>query len=249
MTSTRVTIPRALTVATSVVKRLVDASRGTHGARLYLEIEDLCATRFAEYTDMFSRFAEWDSAADWVDVHEYVYMVGGKPVQTTVHMGSRVIVRHSQEQSLDSVCLHVPSTGNVSVHATVETHVSDADVPETVTPTSVRMYRERTWRSGPWQFTCVRAWSGKSRTEAERTHAGNRGTSSVRICFEPDEDYWAVQHHTSLYVATSMLIKMFNVIGGDMVPVDVVSHNPNHDPCNTPKGRREVRAGAPGGRP
>jgi len=89
-----------------------------------------------------------------------------------------------------------------------------------VTPSRVKIKKQRAFTRHPWNFVFTKVWSGATRTEAELEQSRGKLVHNVEVVFKPDHSYWDSPTHSSTYVATSMLMKMVDVVSSEMFYVE-----------------------------
>lgn len=216
-----INIPRPVTVAVRALTPLVDLFRELD-ARLSIRFVDLDESRFDEVCDAMHSYGEWSEVGEWEDMHEYTYAVGPAAVQTNVYIRNSVSLSHAVHSCVESLDLRVMNHGLARGSVDTETAVDPADIPETVTPSTVRIRKRKTFCRDPWKFHVSRVWTGGSRSVVEEAQSKGETVYDICIEFSPDASYWNSPRHTSTYVATSMLMKMVDIVSPEMVSVEPV---------------------------
>jgi hypothetical protein len=240
MISNDVVVPQPLAVPVATVTPLVETFREI-GKDAKLEVRlgfanpdgnwetGVSKDSFNEILDMFLRYEGWDDASsEWDDIHDYMYRVphtlgDDARMRTSVELTSRLILTHVIKQYVDMVELRMRSYGRARVVLKKEMDVCGKMLPETVTPDMVLLKKQRCFTRGAWCFTLTQVWRGSSRSDAEQAQTCNKCKYEVSVQFVPPNDYWENARHTSTYVATSLLMKMVDVLSDEMVGCDVVN--------------------------
>lgn len=230
MASTQINIPRPLTVAVNEFLPLVERFRELDSGKLVLRLGSdsggwcvgIDESRFDEIFDAMNSYTEWVEVGEWEDVHEYAYMVGGDTVRTGVHISNSVSLSHSVNHRLDVIDLKLLNHGLARGSVQVDTPVPAANIPETVTPSVVRIKKRKTFSKNPWKFVVSRVWKGASRSLAEDAQSTGDTVYDIEIEFLPDASYWNSPRHTSIYVAASMLMKLVDLVSPEMISVEPI---------------------------
>ncbi len=234
MSFSDVVVPQALNVAVSAVTPLVTRFRDTPHAELEVRFGRVDAatgawttgvseTSFNEIITMLSKYQLWDdTSSGWCDSHDFMYTANGAPVRTTTQLDTSLQLSHVSKQRIDMVQLQLRGLGHARVALKTETAVCARTLPETVNPHLVRIKKRRSFVRGAWRFDLTRVWRGATRSAAEQAQSSGATVFEVEVEFVPPADYWDDANHTSTYVATSLLMKMVDVMSQEMVGVDVV---------------------------
>lgn len=227
MSSNQFCIPQPLTVASSAITPLVSKFRELEYAKLDIrirggEMPGVKDVFFDEVLDMCNVYPGWGDVSEWVNSHDYIYTVDSRQIKTSVTMDDSVSVTHATKQTIDMVDLDMRTHGRARVCLATFEPVLPDEIPETVTPTGVHIKQTKMYTASPWRFYLTRVWSGGTRTEAEQAQSGGTATYRIRIRFEPDQMYWEIPHHIASYVASSMLMKMVDILSPDMIGVDLI---------------------------
>ena len=175
---------------------------------------------------MLSSFTGWDRCTQgWVYTHDYFYRVDGKQYRTsttfggasisTVHMYKTVL----EQQDLQHVPLHstavlghlckVPVVADVRISLAVESPV--AELPSLVTPFMLRFKQRRSFHIRGWRYDLTKTWQASSRKEMEAKQA-QEPVCEVEVECEDPASCLAKPYHTDEYMATSLLLKMLDVL-------------------------------------
>lgn len=225
-TSHEVNIPRPLTDAVPTIHTLVELYRETSNLEpsiLSMGLVDVNEPTFDSTSNMLVQYPHWDVPPVLSHNHLYTYMSGDQSVCTDVNIGSSVSVSHTTVHTAKTVDMHIRNHGDATATCTVHTKVDDKTLPDTVYPTSVKLRTQYTFVKAPWVFVISRAWEGASRTEAELAQSRGDTVYGIEVRFEPGDEYWDAPNHTSTYVATSMLMKLVDLVSSEMVTVHVTS--------------------------
>jgi hypothetical protein len=228
MSSPQINIPRPLTVAvyefTPLVERFRDLESGKLVLRLGNDSNGWCAgipeSKFDEIYDTMSSYGEWNDVSEWEDVHEYKYTVGTDTVRTNVHISNSVSLTHTVNHRLDVINLKMLNHGLVRGYVKVDTPMLAENIPETITPSVVRIKKRKTFTKNAWKFVVSKIWKGTSRSSAENAQSMGDTVYDIEIEFKPDAAYWGVPRHTSTYVATSMLMKLVDILSSEMISIE-----------------------------
>lgn len=226
MTLSQITIPRPLTVAVHEFLPLVERLRELETGKLTIRLGSdsgkmgIDEPRFTEILEAMSSYPGWGDVGEWGDVHEYTYTVGDITVSTNVHITKSVSMAHVSKQRLEVVDFKLLNHGSARGCLHVDTPVNEDTIPETVTPSRVRIKKRKVFCRHPWTFAVSRVWKGPTRSMAESAQAKGDTGYDIEIGFTPDPGYW--EEHTSTYVATSMLMKMVDVVSAEMISVEPV---------------------------
>lgn len=223
MALTQINIPRPLTVAVNEFLPLVKRFRELESAKLVIRLADI-ETRFDEVLDAMNSYTGWGDVGEWEDVHEYAYMVGCDSVRTYVHISNTVSVTHMTTDRLETLELKLMNYGRARASVQVDTVVDSADIPETVTPSMARVRKRKTFSKSPWRFVVSKMWKGATRSLAEKAQCAGDTLYNIEIEFMPDASYWDMPRHTSTYVATSMLMKMVDIVSSEMISVEPITN-------------------------
>ncbi len=184
---------------------------------------------FDEIVDMFLRYKGWDTMCpEWQDIHDYMYSVDNSSVHTAVHLNTSLQLTHFTQNQVAMVELDMRTHGRARVFLTNQTPVCAKTLPDTVTPHMVRIQKQRSFHRGPWRFSVTRVWHGDSRTLAEEAQSRDECSYEVEVEFVPDPEYWYDAKHTCTYVATSLLMKVVDVVSDEMIGCEVISPFSTH---------------------
>lgn len=180
---------------------------------------------FHEVIDMLERYSDWDEVGVWQDAHEYVYTVKHEKVTTRVELNTFLNVTHSVRTCEGRAMLGLGEHGHARVYVRYDTKVAQEDVPETVTPSRVCIEKRRCFVKGVWHFEVAYMWYGSTRTCAEVAQSCDNCVYNVDIKFVPGETkYWDdTQRGNCTYVATSLLMKVVNVLSSEMFGITVLA--------------------------
>jgi hypothetical protein len=229
MSSTHLNIPRPLTAAVGEMTPLVDTFRELDGAMLVIRLGNegksvwspgVGSSVFNEIYDAMSNYEGWDRAGEWEDFHEYTYTVGITPVVTSVRLSKELSLTHVVKHCVTTMEMKLLNHGRARVSVKINKAVDPAIIPDTVTPSRVKIKKQKTFRRHPWNFVFTKVWSGANRTEAELEQSRGKLVHNIEVGFNPDPSYWDSPTHSSTYVATSMLMKMVDVLGSEMFYVE-----------------------------
>jgi hypothetical protein len=175
---------------------------------------------------MLSSFTGWDRFTQgWVYSQDYFYRVEGKQYRTsttfehanisTAHMYKTVL----EQQDLQHVPLHttavlghlhkIPVVADVRVSLAVETPVTE--LPPLVTPYMLRFKQRRSFHVRGWRYDLTKTWQANSRKEMEAKQ-GQEPVCEVEIECEDPVGCLAKPYHTDEYMATSLLLKMLDLL-------------------------------------
>lgn len=219
----------AVSAVTPLVSRYLDLCHGELDVRLGSTdssggwVTGVSESMFNEILTMFLKYDGWDEASDrWEDIHDYMYSVGDASVRTTVQLDTSLQLSHIIKHRVGMVELKMRNHGRARVALKTETSVCAKTLPETVTPSMVRIKKRRSFTRGPWRFDLTRVWRGASRSLAEEAQSRGECVYEVEVEFVPDADYWDDVKHSHTYVATSLLMKMVDVLSDEMISCEVV---------------------------
>lgn len=225
-TSHEVNIPRPLTDAVPTIHTLVELYRESSNLEpsiLSMGLSNVNEPTFDSTYNMLVQYTHWDTPPTLSHNHIYTYMSEGGEVCTDVNITSSVSISHTKVHTTRTVDMHIRNHGDASATCTVYTKVDDHKLPETVYPTSVKLRTQYTFMKAPWMFVISRTWAGTSRTEAELAQSKGDTIYGIDVYFQPGDEYWYTPKHTSTYVATSMLMKLVDLVSSEMVMVQVTS--------------------------
>jgi len=233
MISNDLIIPHPLTTAVGAVTPLVAQFRELGHAELEVRLGradpttgewmvGLTEPTFTEILTMFLKYAGWDNVTAWSDSHDYMYTVNSATIRTSVKLDTSMQISHIIKQRIDTVELRLRNFGRARVALMTETPVCAKMLPETVTPHLVRLKKRRSFTRGPWRFDLTRVWSGATRSGAEMMQSGGECTYEVEVEFVPEPEYWDEPKHTFTYIATSLLMKMVDVLSDEMIGCEVL---------------------------
>lgn len=227
-------IPRPLTAAVSEMTSLVDTFRHTENAELVISLgnegsggswsEGVGEIVFDEILETLCTYDAWGNVGWWEDFHEYTYTVDSNPVVTKVRMCKEMSTLHGVHHPVSFLHMNLLNHGRAKGCVRYTTHVDVDTLPDTVAPSRVRILKEKRFSRDPWEFVFTKAWCGNTRTDAEVQQSKGNMVHSIDIVFSPPSDYWESTKHSSSYVATSMLMKMVNILSSEMFhiePVDI----------------------------
>lgn len=233
MSSNDVVVPQPLVVAVAAVTPLVSRFREVPYAELEVQLgcsrddgswdPGVSEDTFNEILTMFLDYDGWDSVSEWSDIHDYMFnLEDGTCVCTSVVLDRCIHPSHIVKQRVEMVELRVRNHGRARVSVNKEVPWCSKTLPETVTPHHVRMKKRRSFVRGPWRFFLTRVWQGGSRSMAEEAQSRGVCGYEVEVNFLPDMEYWDNARHTFTYVATSLLMKMVDVLSDEMMCVELV---------------------------
>mgnify|MGYP005990229079 CR=1 FL=1 len=225
MTTNHVIIPRPLTEAVPAIQGLVDQYRETSDLQhstISISLANVGEAVFDTTYTMLVHFPHWDTPPALEHRHAYRYLSGDIPVCTDVGISAGVHIQHTRVTSDTSVNLHLRNHGGACASVVVKTPVDATHIPSVVFPDSVTLTSQYMFTKTPWTFVMSRAWTGESRTAAEIAQAKAEPVHRVEVRFAPPPGYWDIPHHTSTYVATSMLMKLVDLVSAEMVGVEVI---------------------------
>jgi hypothetical protein len=217
-----VNIPRPLTAAVPTIEALVQSFLSGTGMTLGVYLTLVSHFTFETTLTMLKEYPHWDHVADVEQHHSYRYHVTpGVPVCTRVVIGDGVRVSHVIPSLERMVELRLGNHGQA--HARLEREVTPAHVPETVLPEQVTLESRWGFTKAPWKFHVGCAWSGQSRSEAERAQAAGAKacTYTIGVSFHPNPEYLKMANHTPAYIATSLLMKVVDLVSAEMITVDM----------------------------
>jgi hypothetical protein len=219
-----VVVPQPLNFGVAALTPLVTQFRElAHGTLEICWRTGITDDSFNEILTMFLAYRAWDSASEWRDYHEYLYeLKDGTQVRTSVHFDTFAQISHVVPSCVDTLNLQVRTHLRPQVVVGTQTPISIKHLPDMVLPHLVRIIKRRSFTRGPWCFDMCYVWAGVSRSVAEELQSRGNGSYEINIRFTPDPDYWENGRHTDTYVATSLLMKMVNVMSSEMVNVEVI---------------------------
>jgi hypothetical protein len=180
---------------------------------------------FDEIFDTMARFTGWDQVGWWEDYHQYAYMVGSTPVVTKVRMCKDLTTSHGVDHAMSTVEMKLLNYGRAKACVRSSTVVDADTLPDTVSPSRVKILKQKTFSRHPWKFVFTKVWSGDNRTDAELQQSKGNLVYNVEIVFTPGHGYWDLPNHSSSYVATSMLMKMVDILSSEMFHVEPLTIN------------------------
>jgi hypothetical protein len=184
---------------------------------------NLLTARFDTIYKMLAQYPHWDATPTSTHHHLYRYTSQNDMlVCTDVHIASGVTIRHVTKKELNSLELHMRGHGKARVSLVCATRVDEELIPQTVVPSSVSLKTQYTFTKGAWVFVLSRTWTGDTRTDVELAQSKGEPLYGVEVRFVPGAAYWEDARHTSTYAATSMLMKLVDVVSPEMVDVDVL---------------------------
>jgi len=226
MTTNHVIIPRPLTESVPAIERLVQQFRETpppEHSTLSIHLTNVGESVFDTTYTMLVHYPQWDTPPALEHRHLYRYLIDDTPVCTDVGISHRgVSIQHVTVEPETSVYLHMRNHGRACASVVTKTRVDESLVPSVLSPDSVAMTSQYVFLKHPWMFVMSRTWTGESRTEAEMAQAKGDPEYKISVRFVPGAGYWDVQHHTSTYVATSMLMKLVDLVSSEMVGIEVM---------------------------
>lgn len=234
MSSTHLNIPRPLTAAVSEMTPLVDTFRELEDARLVIRLGNEGKSEwspgvgdsvFNEIYDAMTNYEGWGHVGEWEDFHEYTYTVGATPVVTSVHLSKELTLSHAVKHCVTTMEMKLLNHGRARGFVKVNKVVDPGIIPDTVTPSRVKIKKQKTFTRHPWNFVFTKVWSGATRTDAELEQSRGKLVHNVEVVFIPDPSYWDSPTHSSTYVATSMLMKMVDVLSPEMFYVEPLSNS------------------------
>lgn len=233
MSSTHLNIPRPLTASVQQLALLVEKFRELDDVVLSLDLGSESGSGrwvrgvnefvFMDILDMLTSYNKWEEVSEWEDMHEYTYTLAGEHVITNVHICNNVEVSHVTKIIASSLDMQLLNHGRARATVECTASVDKKNIPDAVTPTRVCLKKRKTFRVNAWSFTLEREWSGSNRTDAELAQSKGGTVFGISVAFQPNEDYWLNQRHTSTYVATSMLMKMVDILSPEMICVTPVA--------------------------
>ena len=230
-----VVVPQSLSLAVAAVTPLVTRYRDMSHAELEVRlghtdpqtgawVTGVSESAFNDILAMFLKYDKWHDMSDgWGDTHDYMYSVGAESVRTTSHLDTSLQLSHITKKRVGVVELELRGHGRARVALKTETPVCSKTLPETVNPHLVRLKKRRWFRHGVWIFDLTRVWRGATRSLAEDAQMAGATLYEIEVEFAPSYEYWDNTQHTSTYVATSMLMKMVDVLSSEMLACEVIS--------------------------
>src|SRR3989344_2058915 len=168
--------------------------------------------QFNELLSMMNQFTEWKES-NHSDCHDYVYSGrNGAVVRTRVHLNDFMVLEHCQKRIVSECVLRLEGHDFGKIVLRSSCGVSEDIIPETVEPSYVRIKKQKWFQYGPFCFKFFRIWQGPSRTIAESMQGQGITKYEIELEFIPDENYWNDSIKTSKYVATSLILKLVNLL-------------------------------------
>ena len=229
MTTSHVKIPRPLTVAVSSFSPLVDKFLELDDGHLIIRLGEMSGgiwrdgiveTRFEEILSAMDAYTGWDEVGGWKDLHEYEFRVGDEHICTEVHIGDGVNVSHATKTHLEVLNLKLMNHGFARGMVNIHTPVCSNKIPETVTPERVWIRKKKVYTLKYWRFTAMYVWKGDSRTLAEEAQSKGDTEFCIEVELCPDPGFWGGASSSPTYIATSMLMKVVDLISSEMVSVE-----------------------------
>lgn len=175
---------------------------------------------------LFQQFEDWHETTPWMEIVDYFYEVQPNPVS----IRTSVTVNAHQEWKTSHVRKHVQNTVDLKTTGAAvpaydirtrlifEETIPSENLPQHIQPSLVRIKQRRRFLYGRrrmgipiWAYDLTRSWSGKTRAEAEQRQKQDDTVYEIELeCLAP-EAYMAGNAQDSVFLATSMLIKMTQV--------------------------------------
>lgn len=184
---------------------------------------------------MMGTFPEWYRVDDWVHEQDFIY-----PNDHGDSVRSRVIFdKHGQSMKVEHVkkrrrqvqdlknTMHAQeddgmyrNAWDVRISLSTEEPVQIEDLPPTIHPSFVRVknrksfwYRPSTFEEAVWRFDLTVAWEGETKSEAEQKQRMEPGRFEIECEMVDPAAYLSAESHDDLYVATSLLLKIRDLLG------------------------------------
>jgi len=207
----------------------LEARMGTFDTARGCWINGVSKTFWEQVLQMFVECDHWTEVADteWKHNHDYFYTLpDGRAVRssTTLESGPIFDIQHLIKRRHGLVDLHVPGsdTYDIRIALSSETTLSSHELPETVMPTRVRIKQRMSFVFRCWKFDLTKVWSGDSRLSAET--AQRSGTPDYEIELECSSPMEYLQARPDEYVATSLLLKMCDLLPKPLGKLDLFVH-------------------------
>lgn len=173
---------------------------------------------FNSIVTLLDAYKEWESTTDWVDIHDYFYTTSsGMRVRTSTFMDPIHVVHMNKTRGQYIDLAIVGSIYSARVSLKQEVSIDASTIPTAVFPDLVRIKKRRIYALKYWKFEVTRVWSGASRIEAEMKQSSNEATYEIEIEFNGDATY--VYDHSDIYIATSMLLKVCNLLSNTILTI------------------------------
>jgi hypothetical protein len=175
---------------------------------------------------MLTSYDGWDRVTQgWVYSQDYFYRVDGKQFRTSTtfdhanvastHMYKTVL----EQRDLRHVPLHssavlahlhkIPVVADVRVSLAMESPV--AELPQLVKPYMLRFKQRRSFHVRGWRYDLTKTWQASSRKEMEAKQQ-QPPVCEVEVECEDPVGCFAKPYHTDEYMATSLLLKMLDML-------------------------------------
>ena len=175
---------------------------------------------------MLESYDKWEGTPVWQESHDYIYNHLGQRIRTSAFFeNGKIEQRHMLKTTLSKTTMGFePMDGagcgghpcDISVRCTIsqEQAIKPKLIPDIVRPQFVRIKQRRSFRSECWAFELTRTWGGKTRQEAEQKQDSSPAIYEFEVeCTDPLQ-YFQQEYHTDEYIATSILMKMRDLLPG-----------------------------------
>jgi hypothetical protein len=173
---------------------------------------------FQNTMDMLQEFTGWKESGDWIDIHDYFYVLkDGSRVRTSMFMNP-TRVQHMSKVLQQNVDLCIDGCAyDVRVSLKDEIPVPVVNLPDIASPDMVRIKKRRVFALDNWRFELTQVWTGSSRGSAEQNQAAGVATYEIEIEFCGSPEYLTT--HGDAYIATSMLLKVCNLLSDGVLSI------------------------------
>jgi len=201
------------------------------------EFFDLCLAKL-------DQFQEWYAVAEWTLEHDFMwYDAEGELVRSRVafppnpntpssdsqlpeveHVRKRKRLVQDFKHSFAHTNLNEfdDTTWDIRIALSVEEKVDPDSLPGTVKPCLVRIKNRKSYTYSStgfddpcWRFDLSIAWQAETKTKAEEKMKNEPGFFEIECELVNPVAYLNAEHHDDLYVATSMLLKIRDLLGSD----------------------------------
>jgi len=165
-------------------------------------------------------FSDWKQVTPWTLTYDFFHNdKHGVAMRTTRECtGGKISMVHLRKTALQQHQLVIEETSDnspshVRVGISSEEPVAPEDMPDIVTPTYVRRKIRKSFSVEHWTFDFTKTWSGKSKAEVDQVFMnGEEPVYEMEIEILNIADYFRLPHHSSMYVAISLLLKICDML-------------------------------------